>query len=195
MHQMVPAIYYLFWVRYHPGRVYSQKKPLVETKYRPLFPHHQPIPSKFLNYGPTSLVLVGYRLVVLRPLCACSTIFYFCLLSFPHHFHCSRLVLFHLAACLFYLCLSFVQKDMGFWACLVLFCLFFDFVFFLIHAFPATVFVLFLYAFLATFVISFGSTFLFFMQFLLLTLSTVPCFFSSYFFILVFTPILLYKRI
>ena len=35
----------------------------------------------------------------------------------------------------------------------------------------------------------------FFLQFLLLTFLAVPCFFSSCFFILVFTPILLYKRI
>ena len=47
----------------------------------------------------------------------------------------------------------------------------------------------------AVFVISFDLAFLFFLQFLLLTFPDVPCFFSSCFFILVFTPILLYKRI
>ena len=45
------------------------------------------------------------------------------------------------------------------------------------------------------FVISFGLAFLSFMQFLLLTLPAIPCFFSSCFFILVFTPIFLYKSI
>ena len=43
--------------------------------------------------------------------------------------------------------------------------------------------------------ISFDLAFLSFTQFLLLTLFVVPCFFSPCFFILVFTPILLYKRI
>ena len=47
----------------------------------------------------------------------------------------------------------------------------------------------------AVFVIFFGLAFLSFTQFLLLTLPAVPCFFSSYFFILVFMPIFLYKRI
>ena len=45
------------------------------------------------------------------------------------------------------------------------------------------------------FVISFSLAFLSFTQFLLLTLPVVPCFFSSCIFILVFTPIILYKRI
>ena len=49
--------------------------------------------------GPTSLVLAGYKLVVLRPLCACSTIFCFCLLLFPRPFCRSRLALFRSAAC------------------------------------------------------------------------------------------------
>ena len=49
--------------------------------------------------GPTSLVLAGYKLVVLRPLCACSTIFCFCLLLFPRTFCRSRLALFRSAAC------------------------------------------------------------------------------------------------
>ena len=39
-------------------------------------------------------------LVVLRPLCDCSTILCFCLLSFPRHFCHSRFVLFCSAACL-----------------------------------------------------------------------------------------------
>ena len=69
------------------------------------------------------------------------------------------------------------------------------FSFFLLHAFSTAVFVLFLQVFLAMFVISFGLVSLSFTQFLLLTFSIVPCFFSSCFFILVFTSILLYKRI
>ena len=100
MYQMIPTIYYLLWVRYHPIRVYSQKKSRLETKYRPSFrPTTKPRPLNPLNRGPTSLVLAGYSLVVLCPLCACSTIFYFCLLSFPHCFSCSRLVLFCSASC------------------------------------------------------------------------------------------------
>ena len=133
-------------------------------------------------------------MVVLQLLCACSIILCFCLLLFSHCFcHC-RLVLFHPAVCLFYLCLSSVKEGTDSWACLVFFCLFFFF-FFLLHAFSTTVFILFLHAFLAMFVISFGLVFLSFTQFLLLTFSIVPCFFSSCFFILVFTSILLYKRI
>ena len=101
MHQVVPTIYDYFWVRYHPSKLYSQKKLRLETKYRPLFsPTTKPHRLNPLNRGPTSLVLAGYRLVVLRPLCAFSTIFYFCLLSFPHHFYYSRLALFCSAACL-----------------------------------------------------------------------------------------------
>ena len=92
---MVPIIYYFFWVRYHPNKVYFQKKSQLETKYRSHFPPTtKPHPLNPLDHGPTSLVLVGYRLVVLRPLCTCSTIFYFCLLSFPRRFCCSKLVCF-----------------------------------------------------------------------------------------------------
>ena len=185
MHQMVPTIYYFFWVRYHPSRIYSQKKPWLETKYDPFSTHHQTTLSESLDYGPTSLVLAKYRLMVLRPLYACSTIFYFCLLSILHRFCCSRLVLFGPAACLFYLCLSSMEEGMGSWACPIFFCLLFDFFFFLIRAFSTTDFVLFLHASLAMFVISFGLAFLSFTQFLPLTLFVIPCFF-----ILVFTAIL-----
>ena len=121
----------------------------------PFSPTTKPHPLNPLNRGLTSLVLAEYRLVVLRPLCAYSTIFCFCLLSFPCCFCCSRLALFCSVACL----------------CLIS------------SWFPTV------------FVISCSLAFLSFMQFLLLTLPTVPCFFSLYFFILVFTPILLYKRI
>ena len=101
MHQMVPTIYYFFWVRYHPSRVYSQKKLRLETKYRPPFPPTtKPHLLNPLNRGPTSLILAGYRLVVLWPFCAYSTIFCFCLLSFPCCFYCSRLALLCSAMCL-----------------------------------------------------------------------------------------------
>ena len=100
MHQMVSTIYYLFWVRYHPSKVYSQKKSRLETKYRPPFPlTTKPHRLNPLDRGPTSLVLAGYRLVMLQPLCAYSTIFCFCFLSFPRRFYCRRLVLFRSAAC------------------------------------------------------------------------------------------------
>ena len=158
MYQMFPTIYYFFWVRYHPGKVYSQKKSWSETKYRPSFlPTTKPHPLNPFDRGPTSLVLAGYRLVVLWPLCACFTIFSFCLLLFPRRFYRSRLVLFCFAACL---CLISSRIS-----CCVCHFLQFDF------------------------------SFLFFTHFLLLTLPVIPYFFSSYFFILVFTPVLLYKRI
>ena len=117
---MVPTIYYFFWVKYHPNKVYSQKKSRQETKYRPHFPPTtKPHPLNPLDRG--------------------------------------RLVLFRFAAC---------------------------FVLFL-HKFPA-MFIIFLW---------FGFSFLFFTWFLLLTLPVVPCFFLSCFFISIFKPILLYKRI
>ena len=97
MHEMVPAIYYLFWVRYHLSRIYSQKKSRLETKYRPLFPPTtKPHPLNPLDCGPTSLVLTGYRLVVPWPFCACFTIFCVCL---PCYFCRSRLALFWSTAC------------------------------------------------------------------------------------------------
>ena len=108
MHQMVPTIYYHFWVRYHPSGVYSQKKLRLETKYRPPFPPTmKPHPLNPLDRGSNSVVLAGYRLMVLRPLCACSTIFCSCLLSFPRRFCYNKLALFCSAACLcliFFLC-------------------------------------------------------------------------------------------
>ena len=97
MHQMILTIYYFFWVRYHPSKVYFQKKSWQETKYRPSFPPTtKPCPLNPLDHGPTSLVLAGYRLVVLRPFCACSIVFYVYL---PHRFCRSKLVLFRFAAC------------------------------------------------------------------------------------------------
>ena len=92
---MVPTIYYFFWVRYHPRKVYSQKKSQQETKYRPPFPPTtKPHSLNSLDCGPTSFVLAGYRLVVLWSFYVYSTVFYFCLLSFPRCFCRSRLVLF-----------------------------------------------------------------------------------------------------
>ena len=94
---MVPTIYYFFWVRYHPNRIYSQKKSWQETKYRPHFPSTtKPHPLNPLDRGPTSLVLASYRLVVLRPFCACSTVSWVCL---PRCFYRSRLVLFYSTTC------------------------------------------------------------------------------------------------
>ena len=129
MYQMFPTIYYFFWVRYHPSKVYSQKKSWSETKYRPSFlPTTTPHPLNPFDRGPTSLVLVGYRLVVLQPLCTCFTIFCFCLLLFPRRFYRSRLVLFCFVACL---CLISSRIS-----CCVCHFLQFDFSF--LHAFPAT---------------------------------------------------------
>ena len=97
MHQMVPTIYYFFWVRYHLSKIYSQKKSRQETKYRPHFPPTtKPHPLNPLDRGPSSLVLAGYRLVVPQPFFACFTIFCVCL---PRHFCRNRLTLFWSAAC------------------------------------------------------------------------------------------------
>ena len=110
MHKMVLTIYYLFWVRYHPSRIYSQKKSWQETKYRtPFPPTTKPRPLNPFNRGPTSLVLAGYRLVVLRPFCFCSTVFCVCL---PRRFCRGRFVLFCCVALSYFftrflLCLSF----------------------------------------------------------------------------------------
>ena len=99
---MVSTIYYFFLVRYHPNKVYSQKKSQLETKYRPPFPPTtKPLSLNPLDCGPTSFLLARYRLVVLEPLCTCFTIFCFCLLSFPCRFCHSRLALFCSAACLY----------------------------------------------------------------------------------------------
>ena len=106
MHQMVPTIYYFFWVRYHPSKIYSQKKSRQETQYRPLFPPTtKPRPLNPLDHGPTSLVLAGYRLAVLRSSCACSTVFCVCL---PRCFCYSRLVLFRFVVSLSYFFMSFL---------------------------------------------------------------------------------------
>ena len=109
MHHMVPIIYYFFWVRYHRSKVYSQKKSRQETKYRPSFPPTtKSHPLNCFDCGPTSLVLVGYRLVVLRPFCVCLP---------------RRLVLFRFAASLSYffmrflLCLSFLLVWLFFPSC------------------------------------------------------------------------------
>ena len=94
---MVSTIYYFFWVRYHPSKIYSQKKSRQETKYRPPFsPTTKPHPLNPFDHRPTSLVLARYKLVVPRPFCACSTIFCVCL---PHRFCRSKLALFWFAAC------------------------------------------------------------------------------------------------
>ena len=94
---MVPTIYYFFWLRYHPSKIYSQKKSWQETKYRPPFPPTtKPRPLNPLDRGPTSFVLARYRLVMLRPFCACSTVFCVCLsCRFCHN----RLVLFRSTTC------------------------------------------------------------------------------------------------
>ena len=146
MHQMILTIYYFFWVRCHPSKIYSQKKSWQETKYRPSFPPTtKPHPLNPLDRGPTSLLLAGYRLVVLQPFYACSTIFYVCL---PCHFCRSRVALFYSAA----------------WLCLIS-------------------------SRISCCVLSFPLVWLFFHAITVDDTSVVPCFFSSYFFILVLTPI------
>ena len=153
---MVPAIYYLFWVRYYPSTVYFQKKSRLETKYKAVFP---PPPNHTLwmplTVGPSPLYWLGTSWWYSGP-CVLAP------LSLVFVFFRS------------YVVFAIVKKP-----CLVLLCV----SIFFLHAFPTM------------FVISFGLDFISFTQFLLLTLPAVPCFFSSCFFILVFTHILLYKRI
>ena len=67
----------------------------------PFPPTTKPHPLNPLDRGSTSLVLTGYKLVMLRPLCACSISFCFCLLSFQRRFYHRRLVLFRSTACLY----------------------------------------------------------------------------------------------
>ena len=62
-----------FQAKCHPSKAFSQKRPWLETKNRLLSPLHQTTPSESLDCGPTFLVMVGYKLVVLRLLCVCST--------------------------------------------------------------------------------------------------------------------------
>ena len=69
------------------------RKPNIDPLFPPTTKPHLLNP---FNRGPTSLVLTGYRLVVLRPFCACSIVFCVCL---PRRFCRSRLVLFRFAAC------------------------------------------------------------------------------------------------
>ena len=89
---MVPTIYYFFWVRYHPSKIYSQKKSRQETKYKPPFSlTTKPHPLNPFDHRPTSLVLV-----LPRPFCAYFIIFYVCL---PRRFCHSRLALFWSATC------------------------------------------------------------------------------------------------
>lgn len=121
--------------------------------------------------------------------CSVYSLFLSSVPSFPfflffHYF----LLLFWLPCSLWFLCYC---------------CLYFWFRFFLVHAFPTaftlsyffTCFHAVVTLYPTTYVISFGLVFLSFMQFLLLILFAIPCFFPSCFFIFCLTPILLYKRI
>ena len=102
---------------------------MVGNQYRlPFPPTTKPHLLNPLDHELTSLVLAGFKLVVLQPLCACSTIFCFCLLSFPCCFCCIRLALFCSAACLCLIssCIS---------SCV---CHFLQFGFSFLHAIPTT---------------------------------------------------------
>ena len=109
MHQIVPTIYNLFWVRYHPSKVYSQKKSHLETKYRPIFPP-PPNHTLWIHWPWAHLFCIGWVQVGGAPL---SSVFVF--------FH------------------SHAVSVVADWFCLILlhvFSPFFDFFFFLIHTFP-----------------------------------------------------------
>ena len=85
-----------------PIRHFSQKKSWQEPQNRPLSPNHQTTPSKSLDQGLTSLVLVGYKGVLLRTLCVRSITLCICLLLLLHHFNYS----YHVSFC--YVSLVFV---------------------------------------------------------------------------------------
>ena len=78
----------------------------------PFSPYHQTTPFESFDHGPTSLVLAGYKWVVARPLCVCSTTFYICLLLLPRHFCCSCHVSFYYVSLVFVLIL-YEMKGMG----------------------------------------------------------------------------------
>ena len=124
---MVPAIYYLFWVRYHLSRVYSQKKSRLKTKYRPLFP----LPPNHtlwihLTVGPSPLYWLGTGWWCSDP-CVLAPLSSFFLVLFPCHLCCSKLALFcfGVCPCLISSCIS----------CYVCHFLWFGFSF--LHAIPA----------------------------------------------------------
>ena len=94
-------------IGYIPKRSYVWK-PNID----PFPPTTKPRPLNPLDCGPTSHKFAGYRLVVLQPFYACSTIFYFCLLSFPRDFCRSKLVLFRSVACF---CL--ISSCISYWVC------------------------------------------------------------------------------
>ena len=82
MHLVIPAPLCLFLVVCHPSRTFPPKELERELQNRlPPSPHRQTTPSLTSDPWPTSLVLVGYKLVV-HGSCACSTpIWVICLFS------------------------------------------------------------------------------------------------------------------
>ena len=82
MHLVIPAPLCLFLVVYHPSRTFPPKELEQELQNRlPPSPYCQTTPSLTSDPWPTSLVLVGYKLVV-HGSCACSTpIWVLCLFS------------------------------------------------------------------------------------------------------------------
>ena len=121
MHQVVPAINYLFWAKCHPSKVFSQKKLWLKTQNRLFPPTTKPHPLNPLIVSPPLLYWLGtdwwcFGHCVLAPLSS-----FLCFLSFSHYFCHSKLALFRFAVCLFYSCLSFTKEGTSFWVCLISF--------------------------------------------------------------------------
>ena len=73
MHLVIPTRPSLFWLVCHPNRTFPPKEFEWESQNRlSPSPHRQTISFLTSNPWPTTLVLAGYKLVVLEP-CACST--------------------------------------------------------------------------------------------------------------------------
>ena len=89
------------WGKIPPQQGIFPKEVIARNQIQTIFPPTTKLhPLNPLDHGPNSHVLTHYKLVVLQPLCACSTIFYFCLLLFPRCFCCNRIALFCSAMCL-----------------------------------------------------------------------------------------------
>ena len=73
MHLVIPAHLSLFWVVCHPSMTFSPKEFEQEPQNKLSHsPHRQTLPSLTFDPWPTTLVLAGYKWVVLES-CASST--------------------------------------------------------------------------------------------------------------------------
>ena len=118
MHQVVQA-FCLPLLGKMPSQqgIFSKRSLKRNPKIDHFSPHHQTTPFKTLDFGLTSLVLVGYRQVVHWPLYTSSTTFCIYLLSLSRHFCRSCHVSFYYVSLVSVLILR-VMKGMGSRACI-----------------------------------------------------------------------------